>query len=201
MKLEIINEKAPMEIDFKKTNPSGSDIRVGELKLKLSQVDENGSPVTDGKTQEIAFDLSKKTDGLYYDPLKLVFQDINTWPQGYYEIIESQAPPGYIKTDNRYIIQLDWVNYTIYLVKVLDKDGNNVNYQGEQLLPPEGVKLYPRGGTSSTGLSQPLFIVNNPASYPSTGGSGTRAFTVIGTVLMAFGLVKAVKKRRDPLLE
>lgn len=138
----------------------------------LSYLDENPTlPETDRE------DHKTGTDG------KASF---NRLTSGYYEVKEAVLPPGYVLTgDSRFYIRI--VNGTVEFVKKnlygvwVSNDGND--------------KLV---FTSASGESPASAKVGNEpgVALPSTGGPGTRLFTIFGNILMFAAGLLIWKRRR-----
>ncbi|MCD1147750.1 Ig-like domain-containing protein [Peptoniphilus sp. KCTC 25270] len=192
-KISVPNEKAEMEFDIAKVRPNKDGttfdpINTGELTLKIQAP--TGSKIGENEEDfvEQSFILSNPADRTIKVP--------NTWPDGEYTITESKAPAGYIMTDNQYVINVDWTNNKITLVRVLDKDGTELTTMPYGLT--KDMVLYPKQTNPSTsGTTNPLTIVNELAEYPLTGGMGTLLFTIIGLVTMGAGVIGKLKNREE----
>ena len=101
------------------------------------------------------------------------FENLNA---GYYEIVETQYPDGYITVNENPIIQVRYNKEAVAAEVVL------VHASGEQ------------AGQSVTGntteivrISNEVIVVGNEpgAALPNSGGSGTKLFTILGSILIA----------------
>ena len=105
---------------------------------------------------------------------------------GYYEVTEAELPPGYVLTGNgRFYIRVD--NGAVTFVEKTP-DGQWHPSSGNDKLV-----FTPASGTSPASAK-----VGNTAgtSLPSTGGPGTRIFTILGSMLMVFaGAMILIRKR------
>lgn len=228
--LVITNKEEPMEIKIRKLRDKKDDeidwteIKLGKLKLKLEEA-QNGQPKAGGKSVDFEIDLL--FDALKNDK-KVVLDNSKNWPSGEYILTETAAPGGYIKTENKYILNVNWETGTIRLIKVIGSDGKELkNSEGKlitdtgALIPEQvtgivgqvtqeaGLVLFARKtevtdttnsqNTPTENIEVKLDIVNLRGLFPSTGGMGTLAFTLVGGALMTGATIAGRKKKREDL--
>lgn len=106
---------------------------------------------------------------------------------GYYELKETKSPNGYIRTkDESYYLNVTGAGVQL----VIKEDGKN---------PAEWAKASISGMASFTADSGSFTItVKNEPGYvlPSTGGSGTKLFTILGTMLVLSAGILLISRRR-----
>ena len=101
--------------------------------------------------------------------------DLGFLPVGIYYLVETYAPDGYIRRTDPVII-------TVTKTSVTYDDGTNLSQSG---------------GISQIGDTYQLKVTNDEgAVLPSTGGPGTRLFTILGTILIAGAGLLMLRKRR-----
>ena len=101
--------------------------------------------------------------------------DLGFLPVGIYYLVETYAPDGYIRRTDPVII-------TVTKTSVTYDDGTNLSQSG---------------GISQIGATYQLKVTNDEgAVLPSTGGPGTRLFTILGTILIAGAGLLMWRKRR-----
>ena len=117
---------------------------------------------------------------------KTRFQDIAL---GYYEVRETVPPAGYVLTlDPTFYIKIETTG-----IKLLEKEivDGKLSFKEAQTTKVGNV-------TISTEDTTVLFTVENTpgAALPESGGPGTRMFTILGTVLLAFAGMILIRRRR-----
>ncbi|TCD53697.1 LPXTG cell wall anchor domain-containing protein [Alloscardovia theropitheci] len=157
---------------------NGSPIITGILKLTLTPANQEARPIKDGQIV-YTLDLSQQENN---KDLEIEFPD---YLEGEYLLTETQAPAGFIKTQETYRIRItSTVNsqgrMTRKQVSIL-RDTWEVVYTWLS-----GVEIY--GGHT-------LEIYNEKPEYPHTGGMGTHPFLFAGGVLMLTGVMFGLRRR------
>ena len=108
------------------------------------------------------------------------FKDL---PIGYYKIIETNLPAGYVKLENDPVFQIA-VNGTTGDLEVVLLDNNGAPINGNT--------------TEMIVVNNDTIVVGNTlgVALPSTGGPGTNLYYLLGIMLTAFAGVGLVMKRR-----
>jgi LPXTG-motif cell wall-anchored protein len=152
-------------------------LKQGQFMLKELDPEGKGSYLTGQNAVEI---LSVETNG----EGKTTIPDI---PDGYYEISETKLPAGYIQTDDgKFYIQA--INGVI---KILTKDAEKVVTEWEERTLSQQDKLEFDASTIT------VTVGNTPgAALPSTGGPGTRLFTILGSIMILGAGMLLLRKRK-----
>ena len=143
-----------------------------------------------------AFRLEKYTNGSYQqkDPSWTaqaredsdntgIFTFINL-TKGYYKIVETKWPDGYIKVENDPRLQIEY-NDGVYSIKLLTENGSVLQEEDATV-----IKIKPSAANPTVQFG------NKPgAALPNTGGPGTRLFTILGSILI-FGAGVLLWRRR-----
>lgn len=189
----ISNEKTPLYFYLNKTDAENVSIKKGKLVLelqaplnasgerekfpdgldtleakpyKISYVDKNKDRIN------ITIDLEK--EGIYEEVtpgrLGIKIEIPQNFPEGRYTLREKIAPYGYKKSAKEYTIDVSVKNKTI-----VHKETGKTD-----------VNLYKLGSNGKVDLANMgiLQIVNERAFFPSTGGVGILAFTILGFAIM-----------------
>ncbi|MDO5138287.1 MAG: SpaA isopeptide-forming pilin-related protein, partial [Oscillospiraceae bacterium] len=115
---------------------------------------------------------------------------------GYYEITEKTPPAGYVKTeDATFYFKID-SGIVTWLRKGTNKPSEWESETVAGIVSFESAKAEDtEAGTPAT--NDTFTVQNEPgAALPSTGGLGTRMFTILGSVLLAFAGILLFRRRR-----
>ena len=108
-----------------------------------------------------------------------IFSFINL-DAGYYEIVELKCPDGYIQVTENPIFQVKYNNENVAptVLLVYRSDDNDGHKAGD---PING------NATDMVSIANYDIVVGNEpgAALPNSGGSGTRLFTILGSILIA----------------
>lgn len=123
---------------------------------------------------------------------------------GNYILTETVAPDGYIKSIDKYYINIDSATKTIKLYKVTDSQGN---IKSVQFVDKDGTTKTVSESTPMTLYSEttdangvvtanpiPLSIKNIQQEYPMTGGFGSVPFWLVGSIVIFASLIYLNKK-------
>lgn len=120
----------------------------------------------------------------------------NNIPLGYYEVEEKELPPGYVLTqdqDGKFYIRVDTDS-----VKLLEKVITDGKLSFKEVLPGAGGRI--KLGNVELTKTGNLFVLTventSGAALPYTGGPGTKLFTIIGSLLIAFAGSLLWRRRR-----
>ena len=108
---------------------------------------------------------------------------------GYYEIVETKYPTGYIQANENPVFQVKYNSGSVEPeVLLVYSSGDNIG------------QAISENTTDMVKIDNKAIIVGNEpgAALPNTGGPGTRLFTILGSILLAFagtGLLMRRKKR------
>ena len=174
------------------TNREKPGISITVKKVDLDDVDKQNPETLTGA----AFTLEKYTDSSYqnlddqWGPVSksddqetglFVFTDLK---EGYYKLVETEFPTGYVQTgdDPRFRVKEENGQMVIVLI---DSNGNEVE---------DGAVS---GGARIVNENR-LVIVGNPpgAALPSTGGPGTKLFSILGGMLILIAGALLIQRRR-----
>ena len=175
------------------TNRKKREITVMVKKLDQENLNVEDAPTLAGAT----FVLEKylAADYIEKDPLWII-QTIpdsqnttagvftfNNLTAGYYLLKETVSPPGYIPSATYPRFRVKEENGSLRLV-LIDQNGQEIARNATETLVVENATIK---------------VGNRPgAALPSTGGSGTTAYTLAGLALMALaGTILAKRKRRE----
>ena len=125
---------------------------------------------------------------------------------GYYEIVESKAPTGYVSTTEVFYLKVQGGKAT----RIKKVDGTPVNSWPDEndnsgiirFTPArKAQEADPEHGIEAQEASNASFLVGNTPAYelPSAGGPGVMLFTFFGTMLLALagaGTILMIKRRR-----
>ncbi len=189
-----------------KTNPANYDVMVkyGELSVlptvNIQKTDANWKPLSGG---QFTIDRWNDTDNAWeaidgVSKLTITSSNGVTIPTGLtdgrYRITETAAPDGYIVLDDAIYFKVEQAiaegtdeqgaRQVSYSIVLSDKDGN--------VISTDKVKL----STSDSDFSYRLQIANQAGTaLPSTGGSGTLWYIVIGSLLMTLSFTYFMFKK------
>jgi len=151
---------------------------LGGAKFKLIKY----TALSPSKQKDTEWGTNGVSDEISEDPNNLGVFSFEGLETGYYEIFESEYPKGYIQADENPIFQVRPNSETHQMEAVLvDASGADINGNATDLVKIE----------NST-----ITLGNTPgAALPSTGGPGTRLFTILGLVLICFAGVLYVRRR------
>lgn len=189
-----------------KTNPANYDIMVkyGELSVlptvNIQKTDANWKPLSGGQFTIDRWNDTDKAWEAIDGVSKLTITSSNgvTIPTGLtdgrYRITETAAPDGYIVLDDAIYFKVEQAiaegtdeqdaRQVSYSIVLSDKDGN--------VISTDKVKL----STSDSDFSYRLQIANQAGTaLPSTGGSGTLWYIVIGLLLMTLSFAYFMFKK------
>ena len=180
-------------IDFTKKNVSGNPLEGAEFILKAIIVDEDGNEVTkyvklDNNyvfdsyvdTEDDATVLTSDDDGLFR---------VSGLKAGKYELVETVAPDRYDKPTFPFTFEINptYDNNGKLLSVTFDYTADNVEVQ----------KGYIADKTLNTVGRFAIDVLNaKDGMLPTTGGIGTKIFTVVGIVVMAAAVVALVAHNR-----
>ena len=168
----LIIPNTPIPLILKKVDESGKDLPGAEFQLRKY----NGSAwvTVDGYADgEIDMTEEPYTDYIFDDPYLA---------PGRYRLTESKAPDGYIiQQDTYFTISADRA------VELTNEDGTGSSSNPDASLSQDISKIYT------------ITIKNNPgAELPATGGRGTAALTIAGTILaITSGFVISRRRKED----
>lgn len=206
-KHEIWNWRLPeMEVELKKLDGDLKALLEGNVEFKLTKASTN---TTGGEVpsflQTLSFtDLSQ----LQADGKTLKF-NIPPEMDDEYILEETKAPDGYIRSFDKYHIMISQAERTIKLVKLtnvlgIEKDYKYKDPDGKEVsvkLSKNPITLYSEKeqeqGVKNDTLSLDFGVVNTKAVYPSTGGIGTLAFTIIGGAIMGGSFIKSRRRKEE----
>lgn len=192
---KIINKELPeMEIELRKIDDTLKPILAGsvEFSLEKSKSNTTGGEVPEN-LKKIVFD---NLGEMQKDGLKLKIK-IPLTMDGEYILTETKAPAGYLKSFDKYYININQKNRTIKLTKVTDPADTEKEYLKKGKLTEIGsLTLYSEteDGTKIAEISA-IDVVNIKPVYPSTGGLGTILFTLFGISIMAMSIVAYRRKK------
>lgn len=111
---------------------------------------------------------------------------------GYYQVVETEFPKGYITTDQKPIFQVRTNPDTHLREAVL------VHISGENMGEPiDGNRIENLAKIENVDESAAVTFGNTPgAALPHTGGPGTRLFTILGSILIAGAGLLLWRRRR-----
>ena len=157
----FINDKlVDMEIVIRKVDANSAEPLTG-AKFRLDQYKdaEYRELMNSWEEKEVSTETGKEGT--------LKFEDLGI---GFFKLVETETPAGYIKTGNDPTFSIS-VNASTGKLEVNFTDTDLVSYKAETLINEEIVHLFT--------------VKNNPgAALPSTGGPGTRLFTILGSILI-----------------
>lgn len=179
------------------------------VKKKLVQMNDNGNPClgwvtdsswgTNGESAEVS--ESSQNPGVF---------SFKNLAAGFYEIVETQYPTGYIQGTENPVFEVKYNKGSIEPEIVLVyASGSNIGQPitgnatelvkiGQVMTTQHGetVNWTTNGGYDGT-VSADITVGNTPgAALPHTGGPGTNLFYLIGLLMMAFAGIGFVMKRR-----
>ena len=162
------------------------------LPLKIEKTDANGTNLPGAKFELTTFNskdkwvyLKDSTGNVLYNPIDMTTlyeYELNDLPAGRYKLTEKIAPEGYI-------IRMRDVYFTIAADRTVtltgaDGTGDNPNVDAS----------VSRDSTTSV---YTITVKNNAgAELPKAGGSGTRPYTVLGSILILGAGVLLWRRRR-----
>ena len=206
-KHEIWNWRLPeMEVELKKLGGDLVPLLEGDVEFKLTKASSNTSG---GEVPSFLQTLSFTDLGQLQEEGKTLKFNIPPEMDGEYILEETKSPDGYIRSFDKYHIMISQAERTIKLVKLtnalgIEKDYNYKDPDGKEVsvkLSEKPITLYSEEeqeqGVKNDTLSLDLGIVNQKAVYPSTGGIGTLAFTIIGGAIMGGTLIKSRRKKEE----
>ena len=142
-----------------------------------------GKDTTWGTDVEMEFEEDSEQEGVFNFG-KLGF--------GYYQVVETEFPKGYITTDQKPIFQVRTNPDTHLREAVL------VHISGENMGEPiDGNRIENLAKIENVDESAAVTFGNTPgAALPHTGGPGTRLFTILGSILIAGAGLLLWRRRR-----
>ena len=173
--ITVRNAEAWQKLQIQKVDIADTDRTLQDAKFDLYKVG------TDGNRSERALytELTSNSEGMLVytkDDGTGVTLDL---PVGVYHLVETSAPAGYNIKAQPVVITVTSTNVTYDEGTTLSQSGSGRSYDPE-------TKVY-------------TLIVSNSAGYelPSTGGPGTRRFTISGSILiLGAGVMLWMRRRR-----
>ena len=178
----ITNKEASVDLEILKVDKKDRNKELDGAIFTLRRIESGTAP-----GNEIKYDgdvIDTKTTG---DDGKAKFVNISS---GYYEVKETKAPVGYVfSEENAFYIKVD--QETVHMI------------QPDLTKPATEWSIIRSGGIVSSFVhstdNNPAIatVINEPgASLPSTGGHGTKLFTILGCMLIALAGVLVIRRRR-----
>lgn len=178
-KVSFTNKKNSVDLSIVKVNGADRTTPLSGAGFTLWQLQKTGKGTHTGDDPVV----SALTD----NEGKTSFSELS---DGYYEIVETTVPTGYIITDSGSF----FIHVHDRSITLLTKDTNKVVTDWEEYNPGEGDSIQVENTTVTIG--------NPPgAVLPATGGTGTRWIYLIGVLLIALagaGFI-LVRRRRELL--
>ncbi|MDY6065192.1 MAG: SpaA isopeptide-forming pilin-related protein [Finegoldia sp.] len=204
-KNNIWNWRLPeMEVELKKLDGDLEAILEGNVEFKLRKASSNTSG---GEVPSFLQTLSFTDLGQLQEEGKTLKFNIPPEMDGEYILEETKAPDGYIRSFDKFHIMISQAERTIKLVKVTNALGTEKAYRyigadGKEVsvkLSDNPITLYSESsqGVKDEAVSLDFGVVNTKAVYPSTGGIGTLAFTIVGGAIMGGTLIKSRRKKEE----
>ena len=167
-------------LNILKVDKNNESTKLAGAKFKIWKLDSGNATVTHIGADPLA-NAETNVDG------QAQFANLES---GYYEITETDPPAGYILTgESSFYIQVD--GKTISLLNKADGKAPN---EWTTAQTSGNVKTFT--ANTSAGAADAT-VENEPGSeLPMTGGPGTRIFTILGALLVAFAGVMLVRRRR-----
>lgn len=198
--LENTYEEVPITIDIIKVDEENNSKKLPGAIFTLRQIadqapTDNGTLQTQDGTTPID---SAPTDGNG----KTSFSNLT---HGYYEISEKQSPLGYVLSeDTTFYFKIE-SGEVKWLVKGTNKpsewaekeekaEGESVDFEPAHA----AIEADPENNIEAQSATNAAFTVENTpgAALPSTGGSGTRLFTIFGTILALSSVVLLFRRHK-----
>ena len=178
--LTAYNKKNSLDLNVVKVDTNNSSTRLNGAEFVLRQLDPTKTGSMDTRTLEGTQPITKITAGEGAEKGRLVFDNLQP---GYYELKETVAPAGYILLNDG----------TVYFrvsetgMHLLQADTETAAENWRTIAQTSGTTFH--NGTMTVG--------NTPgAALPSTGGPGTRLFTILGSILILGAGVLLWRRRR-----
>lgn len=198
--------------------------RLPEMEVELKKLDGELKAISNG---DVEFKLTKPTSNTSGGEVpsflqKLIFTNLNALQagghtlkfnippemDGEYILEETKAPDGYIRSFDKYHIMISQAERTIKLVKltnalgIIEKEYKYKGSDGTEVsvkLSENPIILYSESsqGVKDEAVSLDFGVVNTEAVYPSTGGIGTLAFTIIGVAIMGGALIISRRRKEE----
>ncbi|MBQ6121895.1 MAG: Cna B-type domain-containing protein, partial [Clostridia bacterium] len=174
----IINEDIPVNLNIIKVDSNGMTKTLAGAGFELCRVDETNASIVSNTTVTATTDGE---NGLTSENGQARFGDLVS---GYYKVTETEVPAGYVLTSSReFYVKVDiGAEQPIMLVNWTGQGWTQKGYDAKLTFD----------ATTNTAT------VGNDAGakLPSTGGSGTTLYHVLGTLLMLGAAVLLVVKKR-----
>ena len=190
-------EEVPVTIDIIKVDENDNTKKLPGAVFTLRQIADK-APTADGTLETL--DGTTPTDS---DPTdtngKTSFSNLT---HGYYEISEKTSPAGYvISGDVTFYFKIE-SGEVKWLVKGTNKPSEWEEKSVDEMVGFEpahpAVEADPENNIEAQSASNATFTVKNEpgAALPSTGGSGTRLYTILGMMLITFGATMLLFRRQ-----
>ena len=178
--LTAYNKKNSLDLNVVKVDTNNLSTRLNGAEFVLRQLDPTKTGSMDTRTLEGTQSITKITAGEGAEKGRLVFDNLQP---GYYELKETVAPAGYILLNDG----------TVYFR--VSETGMHL-LQADTETAAENWRTIPQ--TSGTTFHNGTMTVGNTpgAALPSTGGPGTRLFTILGSILILGAGVLLWRRRR-----
>ena len=193
-------EEVPLTIDIIKAEQGNTSRKLSGAIFTLRQI-EDIAPTESGTLQTL--DGTEPVDSAPTDDDgKTSFSNLT---HGYYEISEKKAPDGYVlsgETTFYFKIESGTVKWLVkgtnkpseWAEKAGKADGEMVDFEPGH----SAIEADPENNVEAQSAANAAFTVENipGASLPSTGGAGTRIFTILGSILILGAGVLLWRRRR-----
>ena len=179
---QVTLKKVDVE-DLEKSNLTAEDLLKGAA-FRITKYEDKTfrAKVTDWETNG-SMELADVKNGENYT-LNGTFTFTNL-PKGFYLIEETVFPDGYIRLESNPRFEIG-DDMKVYL---LDESGERTGENQSEI-----IRVLPITATQTDNV---MIYGNTPgAALPESGGSGTRMFTILGTVLIAFAGILLIRRRR-----
>ena len=167
--IKVTNTRKTTSITIKKEDNAGNALRGAEFKIYSLGADGNAEPtlVTTLKVGE-----NTLTDGVI-SMANITEITVSNLPSGVYRLVETHAPDGFIPAND--------IDFT------LDASGETAE-----------ITLTGTGRTDVSVSGDTLTVKTTPGvELPSTGGSGTNQFYLLGSMLVLFaGIALLISRKR-----
>ena len=169
----------PQPIKLKKTDENGDNLTGAMFSLKMW----DGESIN-GEGKRIWSVMEEPLHGYNsIDMTTVSVFELDALPAGYYQLTETVAPEGYVITQDKFYFVIKKEDRSVRLCK---EDGTG-----------EAVEIGQAKVSKGSDAVYTITIKNTPGvALPSTGGPGTRLFTILGSMLMMFAGLLLVRRRR-----
>jgi len=163
----IINQESSVDINIRKVDGSNGVTPLTGAKFVLKRFDKDYLEALESWDEKEVSSEAGKEGTLSFEKLTI----------GYYELVETKTPDGYIKSSSNPRFEIK--EETDGSLKVVFTDTNMVTYKAE---------------------NQTFTVKNEPGTaLPQTGGIGTKLFTALGGLMTATaGAILTIRRKRKP---